>query len=141
MTLKKIAVLGLVGLSALVISACTKNTTSASQNNSGASNTQQQGTSNAASAATVTLTDSGITPAQVTIKSGESITWVNNGTKKIQLASDPHPTHTANPEVSGGQFVVEVAPGASTTTTLTKAGTWGFHDHLNPAVRGKVTVE
>lgn len=141
MTIKKLAVLGLVGLSALVISACSKSTTPpAAQNNQGTGSTQQ-GTSNTTAAATVTFGDSGATPAQITIKSGESISWVNNGSKKIQLSSDPHPTHTANPEVSGGQFVVEVAPGASTVTTLSKVGTWGFHDHLNPSVRGKVTVE
>lgn len=89
----------------------------------------------------ITVTDDGFSPVQATVKSGDGLTWANNSAKKIQIGSDPHPTHTANSQLSNGQFVLEIAPGATATVTLTKKGTWGYHDHLNPGVRGKVVVE
>ena len=77
----------------------------------------------------------------MTIKSGESLTWVNNSSKSVQVGSANHPTHTLNRELTSGEFVTELAPGASATVTLTKKGTWGYHNHLDPSVTGKVVVE
>ena len=144
--LRKAAAIGSVAIFGLLLSACSLYKTSSNGESTGTDTGQQQSQgqtqqSQGPSAATVTFSDSGVSPATVTIKSGESITWVNSGSKAVGVASAPHPTHTDNRELTNGQSVLEIAPGASATATLTKTGNWGFHDHLNPSVGGKVSVQ
>ena len=127
--------------SALVLSACSLYGTPSGTGGQTGQNQQQAQASPQQSAATVTFSDSGVDQTTVTVKSGQAITWTNSGSKTIQVASANHPTHTLNPELSNGQFVLDLAPGASSTVTLNKIGTWGFHNHLNPSVTGKVVVE
>ncbi|MEO6077188.1 MAG: hypothetical protein ABIP54_00175, partial [Candidatus Andersenbacteria bacterium] len=43
---------------------------------------------------TISMTDTGISPAEITIKAGTTVTFVNNGTELHWPASDPHPIHT-----------------------------------------------
>ena len=140
---KKAAILTAIGSSALVLSACSLDKTSSTGNQAGTTQTtqEQQPAQTTASAATITFSDAGVSPVTVTVKSGESITWTNTGSKEVQVASANHPTHTLNRELTNGQFTVELAPGASATVTLTKTGSWGYHNHLNPSVFGKVVVE
>lgn len=144
LNLKRAVGVGVVLSSALILSACYhEKSTSSNQTQTGLQ--QQTGsrvTSGVAEGAVViTLTDGGFTPAQVSVKSGGKVAYTNNSSAKIQIGSDPHPVHTANDELTGGDFVIELAPGVSATVTLTKTGTWGYHDHLNPGIRGKVVVE
>lgn len=148
--LKKILFAGAVLSSALVLSACSHNkqsfstnkgvTTSTNQSGS-QTETSQQSTPAAEAVLEIVLSDSGITPSESTIDAGDAITYKNNSAKKVQIASDPHPTHTANSELTDGDFVMELDPGESATVTLAKVGNWGFHDHLNPGMRAKITVE
>src|SRR3989344_3689955 len=144
--LRKSAAIGSVAVLGLVLSACSLYKTSSNTDQIGAGdNTQQQSQAQTQQqekvVATVTFSDSGVSPATVTIKSGEAITWTNSGSGAVQVASDPHPTHTDNKELSNGQSALQLAPGASSTVTLTKTGNWGYHDHLNPSVKGKVSVQ
>ena len=139
LNLKKIALVGAVISSALVLAACNKYGTSST--NTTGTNQQTAVSGQSQDMTTITISESGFSPATSTVKSGGKVTWVNNSKATVQIASDPHPTHTANPELTSGQSVTELAPGASATVTVTKTGTWGFHDHLNPSVRGKVTVQ
>lgn len=144
MNLKKLAILGLVASSALVLSACDKVGNYGGGATGGSQNKEQQSASTnteSGEEVIITFTDDGFSPAQVTVKSGGAIKWVNNSSAKVQAASDPHPTHTTNPEITDGDFVIELAPGASSSVKITKSGTWGFHDHLKPAVRGKIVVQ
>lgn len=144
--LRKSAVLAGVAACALLLSACSLYKTSSNGESTGTDTGQQQSQgqtqqSQGQAAATVTFSDSSVSPSTVTIKSGESITWTNSGSKAVDVASAPHPTHTDNSELTNGQSVLSLAPGASSTVTLTKKGTWGFHDHLNPSAGGKVVVQ
>lgn len=144
MFLKKFAVLGLIFASAFALGGCDLYSKSQDKNADAANSTQQQQTTTGGQAAEetiITFSDTGITPAQVTVKSGSLLTFQNNSTKKVSVGSDPHPTHTQNPEITGGEFILDLEPGATSSVTMTKVGSWGFHDHLNPAVRGKVVVE
>lgn len=142
---KKAAILATIASSALVLSACNLYKTSSTNDQTGTTATGEQQPAQSAqtteSAATITFTDSGVSPATVTVKAGDSITWTNNGSKKVSVASDNHPTHTLNQELTNGQFVTELAPRASVTVTLTKVGTWGYHNHLDLSVKGKVVVQ
>ena len=132
--LKKVSLVGALVAAALVLSAC-------NLYKSGQQNQTEQPSAPASDAVTVEVTDSGFSPAAATVKSGGKITWTNSSKSAVVIASDPHPSHTANPQLTGGGFTMEIAPGASSSVTVTKTGTWGFHNHLNPGVKGKIVVE
>ncbi len=139
---KKLGILTVIATCTLVLSACNLYGNPSVSNQTGGQGTgQQNAQQNGQVAATVTFGDNGVSPTSVTIKSGQAITWQNKSSKSVQVASNNHPTHTLNQELSNGQFVIEIAPGASSTVTLNKVGTWDFHDHLNPGVTGTVTVQ
>lgn len=89
----------------------------------------------------ITYTDSGFSPRGITIKSGESVTWLNNASSTVQVGSDAHPIHNNNREVTGGEFVIELAPGESRSVQLSRTGDWGYHDHLKSTMTGKITVQ
>lgn len=116
------------------VSESTNNSTN-TDTNSGNNTTNQQ--ESQAADMTITYDGSGFTLSATTVKSGGTVKIVNNSSKDLQFASDPHPIHTANPELNVGA----VAPGESVTITLTKTGTWGFHNHLNHNQHGTITVE
>lgn len=89
-------------------------------------------------AATISITDTGFEPAQVTVAPGATVTFVNNGQALHWPASAPHPTHTALP---GFDAKKGLATGESYSFTFDNAGVWKFHDHLNPSLFGAVTVQ
>lgn len=89
----------------------------------------------------VTHTSSGFSPADAKIKSGGTITWVNDGDSEIQIGANPHPVHTGNKEVSGGGFVLTLKPGEQTAVKMEKVGSFGYHDHLKSSQGGTITVE
>jgi len=86
---------------------------------------------------TVTLTQSGWSPATLTIKVGQTVVWNNKSGETATVNSDPHPTHTDYPPLNLGSF----PDGGSLSLTLPKAGTYGYHNHLNPSERGTIVVE
>src|SRR6267378_3016339 len=67
----------------------------------------------APSAATITITSSGVSPATVTISAGGQVTFVNHDSRNHDMQSDPHPEHTDCPELSQVGFLV---PGQSRTS-------------------------
>ncbi len=86
---------------------------------------------------TVKITSSGFTPQSITIKVGESVTWTNDDSANHIVASNPHPTHTDYPPLNIGL----VEPGTSKSLSFPTAGTYKYHDHLNPSLTGSVTVQ
>ena len=99
-----------------------------------------------AAAATVTYTDSGFSPASVTIRNGGTVTFQNNSSRAFRPASDPHPAHNGYPEpgtCNGHAFdpCGAVPVGALWSFTFHTSGTWGYHDHLNPSKEGMVVVK
>jgi plastocyanin len=89
------------------------------------------------SATTVNITANGFTPKTVTIKVGESVTWMNNDTAPHNVNSDTHPSHTVYPPLN----LETIQPGASKSLSFPKAGTYKYHDHLNPQLQGTVVVQ
>ncbi len=100
---------------------------------------------------TITFTDSGASPANVTIKQGQTVQFVNNTTRSIWPASDDHPAHTKYAGTSRNQHCPDgastafdackgFAAGESWSFTFAKAGAWGYHDHLRASVGGTITV-
>lgn len=89
----------------------------------------------------ITVSASAFSPSCVTVKAGTTITWKNDSGSQIQIGSDPHPSHTGNREVSGGEFTLDIASGNSASSVLTTTGDHSYHDHLNPSARGTIKVE
>jgi len=98
--------------------------------------------------AVITLTDAGFSPSKVVVKAGQSVTFVNQSKNGMWIGSDEHPTHTDYsgtsrsahcPDTDGTAFD-QCTVGDSYTFTFTKAGTWGFHDHVAPNFTGTVVV-
>lgn len=87
---------------------------------------------------TITYTDTGFSPATLTIKVGDTVTWKNNSSKIMWVASNPHPTHTGLP---GFDELKGVGSGESYSYTFTKTGTFGFHNHLSSGDGGSIIVE
>lgn len=116
----------------------TTQTTQTSQNESNttnSSNTSQNATDSAAT--TITYTDSGFSPDTITVKSGDRVTIKNTSSENLEFDSDPHPAHTNNKELNVGA----VGPAESMTFTVTKKGTFGYHNHLSPSKTGTIIVE
>lgn len=85
----------------------------------------------------VTISSTGFSPKSITIKAGESITWANSDSANHTVNSSPHPVHTDYPPLNLGV----IKPGESKSLSFPKAGTYKYHDHLNPSLFGSVTVE
>lgn len=85
----------------------------------------------------VNLTKAGFEPGTITIKVGTKVTWVNKSGETATVNSDPHPTHTLWPFLNLGSF----DDGASVSVIFDKAGTYTYHNHLNPSETGTVVVQ
>jgi plastocyanin len=100
------------------------------------------GGSTTPAAATITITASGVSPANVTVPVGSRVAFVNNGSRAVAMSSDPHPTHTDCPNIDATGLL---QPGQTGTTgPLTVARRCGFHDHnddTNNAMKGSITVQ
>ena len=75
-------------------------------------------------------------PAQVTIRIGQTVQWLNNDSDRHKIASDPHPLHSDCIGLESG----ELENGKGYSFTFTQPGTWRYHDHLNPRSSGSVVV-
>lgn len=89
-------------------------------------------------AATIALTDTGFTPATITIPAGTTVTFINNGQAAHWPASAVHPTHQALP---GFDSLRGLSTGETYSFTFDTAGSWSFHDHLNPQFTGTIIVQ
>ena len=95
-----------------------------------------------ASAATITIGSNGaVSPAQVSVNVGQSVTFVNNDTRLHDMTSNPHPSHTDCPPMNA---VGNLSPGQTKiTNAFTTARSCGFHDHNLPqdtGLQGTITI-
>ena len=92
--------------------------------------------------ATITITSAGVSPRTVTIATGSRVTFVNNDTRVHDMASDPHPDHTACPAINDVGFL---QPGQTRTTgNLNTPRSCGFHDHNQPtttSLQGTIVIQ
>jgi len=100
-------------------------------------NTNQAATTQPATT-TVTIDADGFHPAQITVAVGVTVRWVNNDVTIHQPASDPHPTHTI---LRGFDALGGISAGQSYEFTFTRMGTFNYHDHIQPLLRGTVVVQ
>lgn len=86
----------------------------------------------------VTITSSGFSPQNITIAAGESVTWVNEDSADHQVQSAVHPTHQLYPPLNS---VGLLKSGEKKSLSFPEAGTYKYHDHLNPSFTGSVTAQ
>lgn len=142
MKLIKISAVLLSGILLLGAGACDKDEAAPAATDT--STTQQttatptdEATNPAQSGTQVLITANGFEPKSVTIKVGETVTWTNQTSAEVRVASDPHPLHTGLP---GLDDLSGATQGDTYSFTFTKAGTFGYHDHNNTSVKGTVVV-
>lgn len=78
------------------------------------------------------------TPDSVTIKAGDTVKFVNKSSSLMWVASNPHPFHTDYPGLDENEGVTN---GGVYQFTFTKTGSWGYHNHKNPRMKGVVVVQ
>src|SRR5439155_7557859 len=82
-----------------------------------------------ASTATVQIKRSSFSPTTETIKTGDTVKWVNTDTQNHQVVSN------------NGSFVSPIlGPGKTYSHRFNASGTYRYHDGLNATVRGVVKV-
>lgn len=86
---------------------------------------------------TIFATDSGFVPERYKIPKQTTVTFLNMTDFNVEVASDAHPTHTLFPELNLGT----VPPGQIKVLKLDKAGTYTYHNNLNPTQKGTIEVE
>jgi plastocyanin len=79
---------------------------------------------------TFTITSGGVNPKVLTVPPGTRVLFVNNDSRRHDMASDEHPDHLLCPEINS---VGVLNTGQSRETgNLVATRTCGFHDHDNP---------
>lgn len=120
---------------------------------SGATSTQASATATVSlsqpKTVSVSYDGSKFSPSSVTIKKGDTVRFVS--TAPMWLASDPHPVHSGYdgttrtqhcaPGYAGAKPFDECGTGTNFEFTFEKAGSWGYHDHLNDGAHGTVIVQ
>ena len=102
------------------------------------------------SGVTVFYTASGFSPKSVSVPLGTTVSFVNQTSNTMWIASAPHPTHQGYDGTTKDQHCAagyagpkpfdECSVGAAFSFIFTKVGTWSYHNHGNPADKGTVTV-
>ncbi len=76
-------------------------------------------------------------PARLDIKRNDIVVFKNQSKTDFWPASNPHPTHTLYPEFDAKQAL---SSGKIFQFKFSKAGDWGYHNHLTPSVTGLIHV-
>ncbi len=85
----------------------------------------------------VTYSSSGFQPAVVTVKVGEMVSFANDSSLQMWIASNSHPKHDILPSFDQK---TSVAKGGSYEYTFQDVGTWRYHNHNAPSDQGTVVV-
>lgn len=100
---------------------------------------------------TVTYTDQGFSPKEISIPLGTTVNFVNQSSGKMWVASAKHPDHTVYSGTSLSQHCPDTAdsafdecigddPGKTYSFKFNKEGVWKYHDHINSNMFGSIVV-
>jgi len=87
---------------------------------------------------TISYTDEGYSPKNITINIGDVVDFENNSSHSFWTASDVHPTHELLP---GFDSLRAYKPDEVYSYTFKQSGTWTYHNHLDPSQIGTVVVK
>ena len=85
----------------------------------------------------ISLLPSGFSPPELTIKKGQTVTFITKRNKPFWPASNVHPLHSLYPEFDPKK---PIEANQSWSFTFDKAGKWKYHDHTAPYFRGVIIV-
>ncbi len=88
--------------------------------------------------ALITYTDRGFSPEIVEVAQDGTVTFKNESTRDLWVASNEHPEHLMYPEFDAKKGYT---PGSEYQFTFEKAGSWQYHDHLKASLGGTVIVK
>lgn len=107
-------------------------------NNHSTQNTAKVVSSNTPKLAYIQVSDTGFTPATLTVSKGTVVIWQAKGTtKSMVIASNPYPSDDDLKDLKSTQL----GNGASYRYQFNITGTHKYHDDLNPTVNGTVIVQ
>lgn len=86
----------------------------------------------------VKLSTDGFVPQTIEVDSNSAVIFLNEDTRDRWPASNTHPTHDIYPEFDPKR---PLKPGESWSFKSTRAGTYKYHDHLYPHIRGTLVVK
>lgn len=100
---------------------------------------------------TVVISESGFSPANLDVRKGEVVIFINRDIRNHWPATDVHPSHQVYPGSSIAKCNSQersrifdacrgLARGEEYMFTFNEAGNWRYHDHLNPNLRGEIVV-
>ena len=134
----------------VVIDSVTIDNNDANQN----TKTLKEGVDYQSSAKTVTVIygANGFSPSTITIKRGDTVTFVNQSSGSMWVGSAMHPdhklydgtdlkTHCASRAVPSFDSCKNMSKGDSYSFTFNKIGAWGYHNHSAANHFGKIIVE
>ena len=87
---------------------------------------------------TVRYTNTGFEPAKLTVPVGTMVEFINQSDEEMWVASNVHPSHEI---LSTFDQFQGVGKSQSYMYTFDKKGVWPYHDHINPALEGVISVE
>lgn len=127
-----LSVVAIAAIGAAIYLTMSKEKSPAPAGDNGANQTQNTG-----EPVEILMTSGKFQPESITIKAGTKVTFKNQDSVSRWPASNLHPTHGIFPEFDPKQ---PISPGGEWSFVFDKAGTWKFHDHLLPSLRGTITV-
>ena len=86
---------------------------------------------------TIAITSQGFVPASITVKTGDTVQWLNQTDTVRKVGSNPFPARTDLPSLYSA---TPIQPGGSYEYTFTKSGSWGYNDPTHPTSGGTVIV-
>lgn len=86
---------------------------------------------------TIRYTNEGYVPANITVKAGTMVMFVNESDQDMWAASNGHPAHTDLPTFDQFEFSPK---GSQYVYTFDQVGSWKYHDHIAPIYGGVITV-
>jgi plastocyanin len=97
---------------------------------------------------TIGYTSAGFSPKTVTVQKGTKVTFVNQGTGEMWVASDEHPSHTQYSGTSrenhcpdpGGVAFDQCAVGTTFSFVFAKTGSFEYHNHRESDHKGTIVV-
>lgn len=84
----------------------------------------------------VTIANGQVNPAHTEARACDTLTFINQDDKGREITFGSHPDHG----VYAGEDELQVRKKRGKTMTLSETGTYNFHDHLDPTVKGSFTV-
>jgi len=93
--------------------------------------------------------ENGFTPDNLSIKTGDTVKFINKSTEEMWVGSNDHPTHAVYagtklrehcPDTSGTAFD-QCGKGNEYSFTFNKVGSWKYHNHTRAGMGGVIVAK